>query len=86
MNKNFINNKLKLLKKDNQNLFSGLAEPLAKMVENGEVSKVVKIPSDGNWFNLSFDAVEVAKNRLVISAERNRDGLQPSGMYQACFE
>ncbi len=65
-----------LLKKDNQQTFSELAEPLAKMLENGEATKIVKVPSDGNWFKVSFDAVELNENRLVIAADREDNSLQ----------
>ncbi len=71
--KQFITKKLEFLKKDNQKTFSDLAEPLAKMLEKGEASKVVKVPS-GKYFDVSFDAVEVKENRLVISAARQSDG------------
>ena len=85
MNKDFINKKLELLKKDKQQTFADLAEPLAKMVENGEAKKVVKVPSDGNWFSVSFDAVQVKQDRLVISAERADNGMHPSGQYRVSF-
>ena len=45
MNKDFINKKLALLKKDNQKTFADLAEPLAKMLEKGEAKKVKQISS-----------------------------------------
>jgi hypothetical protein len=86
MNKDFINAKLALLKKDNQKTFADLAEPLAKMLEKGEAKKVVKIEPYDSWFTLSFDAVELEKDRLVISAQRNMDGLKPDGNYQVSFE
>ena len=76
--KDFIKSKLDLIKKDNQDGFKDLAEPLAQMAENGEISKTVEIPADGNWFTISFDAVQVKENRLVISAKRVKDGLVPS--------
>ena len=72
---NFIKDKILLMKKDNQNGFNDFVEPLQNMVEKNEVSKTVQIPADGNWFKLSFNAVEVKQNRLVISAKRIENGL-----------
>ncbi|MGH1486967.1 MAG: hypothetical protein ACRBCI_12165 [Cellvibrionaceae bacterium] len=82
----FVNSKLNFLKKDKQAVFSELAEPLAKMVESGEATNIVKIPSDGNWFKISFDAVQVREDRLVISAERVDDGVHTSGQYRVNFK
>jgi len=73
--KEFILKKLNLMQKDKQPVFDKLAEPLAKMAEQGEQSKKIKIPADGRWFKVSFDAVEVKKNRLVITATRLNDAL-----------
>lgn len=73
--KDFIVNKLLMMKKDKQDVFDKLVEPLQKVVEKGNVDGKVKIPIDGNWFNISFDAIEAQKNRLVISAKRVQDGL-----------
>lgn len=72
----FIKDKLSLMKKDNQNGFNDFVEPLQNMVDKNEASKTVQIPADGNWFNLSFNAVDVKQNRLVISAKRIRNGLE----------
>ncbi len=85
MNKDFILNKLALLKKDNQQTFSELAEPLVKMLENGEATKIVKVPNDNNWFKVSFDAVRVAEDRLVITAEREHSGVY-DGAYVVDFK
>ena len=71
----FINGKLNLLAQDKQPIFDKIAGSLSTMVEKGELSKIVKIPTDNNWFKLSFDAVAVAEDRMVISAERLTDGL-----------
>jgi hypothetical protein len=76
--KDFIKNKLSLMQKDKQPVFDKLAEPLQKMAQEAETGKKIKIPVDGNWFTVSFDAVEVKQNRLVISARRMVDGLTPS--------
>lgn len=45
------------------------------MAQQGELTKKIHIPADGNWFSVSFDAIEVKKDRLVISAKRIKDGL-----------
>ena len=71
----FIKDKLSLMQKDNQNGFNDFVEPLQSMVEKNEASKIIQIPADGNWFKLSFKAVEVKHNRLVISAKRIENGL-----------
>jgi hypothetical protein len=71
----FINSKLSMLTQDKQSVFSEIAAPLSAMMEKGDVSKIVKIPSDNNWFKLSFDAIQVAEDRMIISAERLTDGL-----------
>lgn len=73
--KDFIINKLLLMKKDKQAVFDKLVDPLQEMAAQAEPGKKVKIPVDGNWFKVSFDAVEVKQNRLVISAQRISDGL-----------
>lgn len=71
----FIDGKLGILKQDKQPVFSEIAAPLATMMDKGAVSEIVKIPSDNNWFKLSFDAVQVGEDRMIISAERLTDGL-----------
>ncbi|MBI1422430.1 MAG: hypothetical protein GC149_03115 [Gammaproteobacteria bacterium] len=74
-NKDFIMKKLNLMKKDKQPVFDRLVEPLSEMAEQGTQAQKIKIPSDGNWFKVSFDAVEVKTDRLVITAKRLVDGL-----------
>jgi hypothetical protein len=71
----FIKNKLSLMTKDKQTVFDKLVDPLQEMALQGERSKKIRVPADGNWFSVSFDAVEVKKDRLVISAKRIIDGL-----------
>ena len=75
--KDFINNKLQLMKKDKQTVFDGFVGPLQEMAQDGTLTKKIQIPADGRWFSVSFDAVEVKKNRLVITAKRIQDGLEP---------
>ncbi len=48
--KDFINDKLSLMKKDNQDGFKDFVEPLQEMVDANEVKKTVEISADGNWF------------------------------------
>jgi len=76
--KDFIIKKLNLIQKDRQPVFDKLVEPLTQMAEQGVQGKKIKITADGNWFNVSFDAVEAKKDRLVISAKRLQDGLMAS--------
>jgi len=64
------------MKKDKQKTFDSFVGPLEEMVEQNESRKVVQIPADGNWFKLSFDAVAVKENRLVISASKIKSGLE----------
>jgi hypothetical protein len=75
--KDFINSKLLLMKQDKQPVFDGFVGPLQEIAKQGELGNTVKIPVDGNWFMVSFDAVEVKKDRLVIQARRLIDGLKP---------
>jgi hypothetical protein len=72
--KDFIKSKLDFLKKDNQEVFKDLVEPLEQMADNGEISKTINIPTDGNWFTINFKAVQVKENRLVITAKRKQEG------------
>jgi hypothetical protein len=74
----FIKSKLGLLKKDDQSIFDSLADPLSKMAESSQTSNTIHIPADGNWFNVSFDAVEQKSDRLVISAKRTKNGVYGS--------
>ena len=73
--KDFIIKKLSLMKKDKQPVFDELVEPLSKMAEEGATRKKIKVPADGNWFNISFEAVEVKEDRAVITAKRIYDGM-----------
>lgn len=72
--KDFIKAKLSLLKKDKQKIFLDLGGELDAMSENNITQKHVKISSDGNWFELSFDTVSERHDRLVISAQRIKNG------------
>lgn len=74
----FIKIKLALISKDKQKVFKDLAEPINEMAEQEILLKKVQIPADGNWFKISFDAIEVKKDRLVISAERSVSGITPT--------
>ncbi len=53
-NEKFIKNKLDLLSKDKQGRFTEFVGPLTEMAEQGTLARKVEIPSDGNWFNVSF--------------------------------
>ncbi len=87
MNKiDFIKQKLNLLAKDKQSVFQELGPSLQQMADKEQNQKIVKIPADGNWFTISYDAVEVRADRLVISAKRKLDGMHgspndPDGRY-----
>jgi hypothetical protein len=83
--KDFILSKLKLAKQDKQKTFSNLSEPLAKMIEKDEASEIVKVPVDGNWFKIEFDAVKVKEDRLVISAKKMESPIQ-NDTYMINFE
>ncbi len=72
--KTFIENKLALLKKDDTKGLGVLAEPLSKAYFD---DKTVKVNADGNWFEVTFDAVQVKEDRAVISAHRIYDGMVP---------
>ena len=76
--KDFISNKLSLMQKDKQSGFDKLVEPLQELAQQPELHKKIQVPADGNWFSVSFDAVEVKKDRLVISAKRLQDGVVAS--------
>ncbi|MGD8939521.1 MAG: hypothetical protein PVJ72_09080 [Gammaproteobacteria bacterium] len=73
--KDFIKGKLSIMAKDKQKGFDELVEPLSDMAQEGEQAKKVQIPADGNWFTISFEAIEIANDRLVISANRIKNGL-----------
>lgn len=72
---NFIKDKMNLLRKDKQPEFDQFGEVLGQLAQAGESSRLVRIPADGNWFKVAFDAVEQKKDRLVVSARRVKDGL-----------
>lgn len=71
----FIKSKLALISKDKQKVFEDLQDPISQMAEQGVTTKKVLVPADGNWFKISFDAVEVKNDRLVISAQRSINGI-----------
>lgn len=73
--KDFIKGKLAILAKDKQNGFDEFVEPLSEMAKQEEHTKKIQIPTDGNWFTISFEAIEVAKDRLVIKADRVTNGM-----------
>ena len=75
-NKDFLKEKISLISKDKQRVFKDFVGPLNEMIEQGETRKKVKVPADGNWFTLSFDAIELEQDRLVISAERIDGGVK----------
>lgn len=72
--KKFIDEKLDLIKKDDQSIFTDIVDPLSKKLKGSPESSVFDIQADGNWFKISFTALEVKKDRLVINAERIRNG------------
>lgn len=45
------------------------------MAQSGEQVRKVHIPADGNWFKISFDAIEQKKDRLLISAKQIKAGM-----------
>ena len=73
--KDFIAKKLRLMKQDKQPVFNKLVEPLQDIAQEAEPGKIVRIPVDGNWFKVSFDAVQVKQDRAVITAQRTYDGM-----------
>ncbi len=75
---NFIKDKLNILHQDKQPGFAPLHEALSEMAKSGEQARKIQIPADGNWFSLSFDAIEQKKDKLVISARRIKDGWKPN--------
>jgi hypothetical protein len=66
--KDFLNKKIKTIIKDGQ--MGDFVEPLQEMMEAGDEEKAIRITPDGNWFKVSFDAVQVKKDRLLISAKK----------------
>jgi hypothetical protein len=71
----FVKNKLELMAQDKQSGFDQFAPALADMASVGVQSRTIQIPADGNWFVVSFDAVEAKADRLLISAKRKMDGM-----------
>jgi hypothetical protein len=71
----FIKTKLDLMAQDKQAGFNQLAPSLIDMAKTGVQTRTVQIPADGNWFVVSFDAIEERTDRLVISAKRKMDGM-----------
>lgn len=74
----FIKNKLSILEKDNKKGFTELRSSFEEMADSGVGKKVVQVPADGNWFKLSFEAVEIKQDHLIISAQRIKSGVFPS--------
>lgn len=72
---NFIKSKLPLISKDKQEVFKDLVEPLSKMADDRVLSKTIHIPADGNWFKITFSGALIKENRLVIKAERIKEGI-----------
>lgn len=84
MDKNaFIQKKLALLKKDNAGGMGSIAESLSSAPIDGSS---VKIKADGNWFKVSFDAVQIQNDRALISARRMYDGMVPGRLDPALRE
>lgn len=71
----FIKAKIDLMAQDKQAGFAQLAPALTDMAKTGVQTRTVQIPADGNWFVVSFDAIEEKTDRLVISAKRKIDGM-----------
>jgi len=76
----FIRSKLDMLDKDKQPIFKDLKEGLEKNLGQ----KTFKVPIKGAWFRCEFDAVEVKKDRLVITADRLSDGIH-NDRYEVMF-
>jgi len=74
--KDFIKRKLELIEKDDSQEFKNLLDPLDKMADENESSKLIQIPDGNTWFKLKFNAVEIKQNRLVITAQRIENGLR----------
>ncbi len=73
--KDFIKSKIELLAKDDQKTFNDMSSALDTMAEKGMRQNTVKLPTDGNFFKISFDAVKIKEDRLVITASRSQDGM-----------
>jgi len=48
------------------------------MADQGEMTKKIHVPAFGDVFEISFDAIEEKKDRLVISAKRRVNGFVPA--------
>jgi len=72
--KKFIIEKLNIIKQDNQPEISRLVDPLTKKADDIDPSTSIIVPADKKKFQVSFPAIEVKKDRLVINAERVLDG------------
>ena len=57
---------------------------LREGIEKNIGQKKFKVPIQGAWFSCEFDAVEVKKDRLVITAERLFDGIH-NERYEVTF-
>lgn len=72
---NFVKDKLTLMRADKQVGFGQFADSLDEMAKTGESFRKIQIPADGNWFKISFDAIEQNKDKLIISARRIKNGI-----------
>lgn len=70
----FFKQKLGLLRKDKQGVLGKIADPLEEHLKDNSDRTPLQIPIDGNWFKVSFSAIQVKEDRLVINAERIRNG------------
>ena len=66
--------------KDKQPVF----RDLRKGIESNIGKKIFKVPVKGTWFSCEFDAIEVKKDRLVITADRISDGIH-NDRYEVMF-
>lgn len=73
----FIKDKIENMLRDKQNVFKDLHGTINKILEEGEYTKTVHVPADDNWFNISFDAIEIKQDRMVISAKRIQNSFVP---------
>lgn len=74
--KDFLLKNIGFLKKDDQEVFRDLGGVIEGMADKNVISETVQVGADGNWFTVSFDAIDVKKDRLVINAKRVKDGLR----------
>jgi len=82
--KDFLLQKLKYLTKDAQPVFDRLSDTLQQGAENAAPGKSITVPVDGDWFRISFDAIEEKDDRAVITAHRTFDGMV-AGRYNPCL-